>query len=945
MYFNRFTQRAKAAIDLGVDSAKRLGHKVVGSEHILLGLLKEQEGIAAKVLTKLGVTEEYLESKIIELEGKNEIISEDITLSPRAKQILELSGMFANKLKTNYIGTEHILLAIAQEGEGIGIKILNYSGINQRDIVQLIIEMMGIESYTVQVSNESSFTSNQEVASSKLLDKYGRNLTLFAKQNKLDPVIGREKEIQRIIQILSRRTKNNPVLIGDPGVGKTAIVEGLAINISQGNVPENLRNKLLYTDPGVGKTAIVEGLAINISQGNVPENLRNKLLYTLDMGTLLAGAKYRGEFEERVKQVVDEVIKNGNTILFIDEMHTMIGAGATGEGSIDASNILKEFEERVKQVVDEVIKNGNTILFIDEMHTMIGAGATGEGSIDASNILKPTLSRGDIQIIGATTIEEYRKHVEKDAALERRFQPIVVNEPSKDDTINILEGLRDKIIGATTIEEYRKHVEKDAALERRFQPIVVNEPSKDDTINILEGLRDKYEAHHKVKISDEAIVAAVDLSIRYITDRFLPDKAIDLIDEAASKVRLKENTPPMSIKELEEKIQSIDKEKEEAIRGQDFEKAAKVRDEQSKLKRKLETVKNEWRTSSSKYYDLVDADAVAEVLSLWTGVPVNKIVEEEAEKLLNLEEVLHKRVVGQNEAVDSISKAIRRSRAGLKDPNRPIGSFLFLGPTGVGKTELSKALAEAHFGDENQIIRIDMSEYMEKHSVSRMIGSPPGYIGHDEGGQLTEKVRKQPYSVVLFDEIEKAHPDVFNILLQILDEGRLTDSKGRSVDFKNTIIIMTSNVGATKIKQQKNLGFTTISNEEKEAYEYEKMKECIMSELKKQFRPEFLNRIDDIIVFHALNEEHISQIVILMAEQVVKRLKEMDINLEMDDEAISLIAKSGIDLEYGARPLKRAIQKELEDELSEAILRGEVKKGSSIVTKIKNNKVVFVTKE
>ena len=818
MYFNRFTQRAKAAIDLGVDSAKRLGHKVVGSEHILLGLLKEQEGIAAKVLTKLGVTEEYLESKIIELEGKNEIISEDITLSPRAKQILELSGMFANKLKTNYIGTEHILLAIAQEGEGIGIKILNYSGITQRDIVQMIIEMMGIESYTVQVSNESGSTSNQEVASSKLLDKYGRNLTLFAEQNKLDPVIGREKEVQRIIQILSRRTKNNPVLIGDPGVGKTAIVEGLAINISQGNVPENLRNKLLYT---------------------------------LDMGTLLAGAKYRGEFEERVKQVVDEVIKNGNTILFIDEMHTMIGAGATGEGSIDASNILK-----------------------------------------------PTLSRGDIQIIGATTIEEYRKHVEKDAALERRFQPIVVNEPSKD-----------------------------------------------DTINILEGLRDKYEAHHKVKISDEAIVAAVDLSIRYITDRFLPDKAIDLIDEAASKVRLKENTPPMSIKELEEKIQSIDKEKEEAIRGQDFEKAAKVRDEQDKLKRKLETVKNEWRTSSSKYYDLVDADAVAEVLSLWTGVPVNKIVEEEAEKLLNLEEVLHKRVVGQNEAVDSISKAIRRSRAGLKDPNRPIGSFLFLGPTGVGKTELSKALAEAHFGDENQIIRIDMSEYMEKHSVSRMIGSPPGYIGHDEGGQLTEKVRKQPYSVVLFDEIEKAHPDVFNILLQILDEGRLTDSKGRSVDFKNTIIIMTSNVGATKIKQQKNLGFTTISNEEKEADEYEKMKECIMSELKKQFRPEFLNRIDDIIVFHALNEEHISQIVILMAEQVVKRLKEMDINLEMDDEAISLIAKSGIDLEYGARPLKRAIQKELEDELSEAILRGEVKKGSSIVTKIKNNKVVFVTKE
>ena len=818
MYFNRFTQRAKTAIDFGIDSAKKLGHKVIGSEHILLGLLKEQEGIAAKVLTKLGVTEEYLESKIIELEGKSEIISEDITLSPRTKQILELSGVFANKLKTNYIGTEHILLAIAQEGEGIGMKILNYSGINQRDIVQSIIEMMGIESYTVQVSNESSFTDNQEISSSKLLDKYGRNLTLLAKQNKLDPVIGREKEIQRIIQILSRRTKNNPVLIGDPGVGKTAIVEGLAIDISQGNVPENLKNKLLYT---------------------------------LDMGTLLAGAKYRGEFEERVKQVVDEVIKNGSIILFIDEMHTMIGAGATGEGSIDASNILK-----------------------------------------------PTLSRGDIQIIGATTIDEYRKHVEKDAALERRFQPIVVNEPSKE-----------------------------------------------DAINILKGLRDKYEAHHKLKISDEAIVAAVELSIRYITDRFLPDKAIDLIDEAASKVRLKENTPPMSIKELEEKIQSIDKEKEEAIRSQDFEKAAKVRDEQDKLKRKLETVKNEWRTSSSRHYDLVDADSVAEVVSLWTGVPVNKIVEEEAEKLLNLEDILHKRVVGQNEAVTSISKAIRRSRAGLKDPNRPIGSFLFLGPTGVGKTELSKALAEAHFGDENQIIRIDMSEYMEKHSVSRMIGSPPGYVGYDEGGQLTEKVRKQPYSVVLFDEIEKAHQDVFNILLQILDEGRLTDSKGRSVDFKNTIIIMTSNVGATKIKQQKTLGFTTISDEEKELDEYEQMKECIMSELKKQFRPEFLNRIDDIIVFHALNENHISKIVILMTEQVIKRLEEMNIGLEIDDKTINLIAKSGIDLEYGARPLKRAIQKELEDELSEAILKGDVKMGSSIITKVKNNKVVFVTKE
>ena len=817
MYFNRFTQRAKSAIDLGVEYAKKLGHKVVGSEHILLGLLKEQEGIASKVLTKLGMTEALLDAKIIELEGKKEPITGEITLSPRAKQVLELSGTFANKLKTNYIGTEHILLAISQESEGMVVKILNYSGINQRDIVQLIIEMMGIESYKVQLSTDVKPKDSEEIQSSKLLDKYGRNLTLFARQNKLDPVIGREKEIQRIIQILSRRTKNNPVLIGDPGVGKTAVVEGLAIKIAEGNVPETLKNKLLYT---------------------------------LDMGTLLAGAKYRGEFEERVKQVVDEVIKHGNIVLFIDEMHTMIGAGATGEGSIDASNILK-----------------------------------------------PTLSRGDMQIVGATTIDEYRKHVEKDAALERRFQPIVIKEPSKE-----------------------------------------------DTIDILKGLRDKYEAHHKIEISNEAIESAVELSIRYITDRFLPDKAIDIIDEAASKLRLRESTPPLSIKEIEEKINNIDKEKEEAITNQDFEKAAKIKDEEDKLKIKLEKVKHEWKTSSSRDYDVLDAEVVAEVVALWTGVPVNKIVEEEAEKLLKLESILHERVVGQNEAVNSIAKAIRRSRAGLKDPNRPIGSFLFLGPTGVGKTELSKALAEANFGDENQIIRVDMSEYMEKHSVSRMIGSPPGYVGHDEGGQLTEKVRKQPYSVVLFDEIEKAHPDVFNILLQILDEGRLTDSKGRVVDFKNTIIIMTSNAGATKIKTQKKLGFSTVNNEEKAQDEYEQMKECIMAELKKQFRPEFLNRIDDIIVFHALNEEHISQIVLLMANQVVNRLNDLDIKLELNNDAVKLIAKSGIDLEYGARPLKRAIQKELEDSLSEEILKGSIKHGDTVIAKTENNKVVFVIK-
>ncbi|MCC0633872.1 ATP-dependent Clp protease ATP-binding subunit [Clostridioides sp. ZZV15-6388] len=815
MNFNRFTQRAKKAIDLAFESAKNLGHNIVGSEHILLGLLKEEEGIAAKVLSKVGFTEVYLEGKIIDMEGKGEGIPEDIVLSPRSKQILELSGMFANKLKTNYIGTEHILLAIIQEGEGIANKVLNYAGVNDRTLAQLTIDMMGISDNN-QYKSENSYTGNQNQTESKILDKYGRNLTLYAKQNKIDPVIGREKEIQRVIQILSRRTKNNPVLIGDPGVGKTAIAEGLATNIALGNVPETLKSKTLYS---------------------------------LEMGSLLAGAKYRGEFEERIKEVVDEVVKNGNIILFIDEMHTIIGAGSTGEGSIDASNILK-----------------------------------------------PALARGEIQVIGATTIDEYRKHVEKDSALERRFQPVMVDEPSKE-----------------------------------------------DSIKILEGLRDKYEAHHKVKITDDAIKTAVELSTRYISDRYLPDKAIDLIDEAASKVRLKENTPPAEIKKLELEIENIDKEKEEAVRCQDFEKAAKIRDEQGILKKQLEDVRERWN-KSSKHSDLVDGEVIAEVVGLWTGIPVNKILEEEADRLLKLEEILHNRVIGQEQAVKSISKAIRRSRAGLKDPNRPIGSFLFLGPTGVGKTELSKALAEVQFGDENQIIRIDMSEYMEKHAVSRMIGSPPGYIGHDEGGQLTEKVRRNPYSVILFDEIEKAHPDVFNILLQILDDGRLTDSKGRTVDFKNTIVIMTSNVGASTIGRQKTLGFSIAKGDEEEKSQYEKMKENIMGELKQRFRPEFLNRIDDIIVFHSLNAEHISKIVILMVDKLQERLKDMDIKLEMSDEAINLISKSGFDLEYGARPLKRALQKELEDELSEAILKGDVKKGSNIIAKVKDEKIVFETK-
>ena len=817
MYFNRFTQRAKTAIDLGVESAKSFGHKIVGTEHLLLGLLKEKDGIAAKVLNKLGVTEDILESKIVEIEGKNDIGTSDVTLSPRSNQILELSGAFANKLKTNYIGTEHILLALAQEGEGLGMRILASLNIDSRDIAESIIEMMGIDNYSIEPkkSNKSVATSENST-SSKLLDKYGRNLTECAKQDKIDPVIGRKKEIERIIQILSRRTKNNPVLIGDPGVGKTAIAEGLAIDIAEGRVPDTLKDKILYT---------------------------------LDMGSLLAGAKYRGEFEERIKQVIDEVIKKGNIILFIDEMHTIIGAGATGEGSIDASNILK-----------------------------------------------PCLARGEIQVIGATTIDEYRKHVEKDSGLERRFQSVLIEEPTKE-----------------------------------------------DTIEILKGLRDKYEAHHKVKITDESIKAAVDLSVRYITDRFLPDKAIDLIDEAASKVRLKENTPTKDIKDLEEKINNIKKEKEESVRGQNFEKAAKLRDEQRKAQEELDSVRNSWN-KSYKHANVVDEETIAEVVGSWTGIPVSRMMEEETERLLKLEDILHERVIGQDQAIKSICTAIRRARAGLKDPNRPIGSFLFLGPTGVGKTELSKALAEAEFGDENQIVRIDMSEYMEKHSVSRLIGSPPGYVGYDEGGQLTEKVRRHPYSVVLFDEIEKAHPDVFNILLQILDDGRLTDSKGRTVDFKNTILIMTSNVGAKTIKKQKTLGFGTPDKDKKERDEYDKMKENIMSELKKQFRPEFLNRIDDIIVFHSLNKEDISQIVKLMCKTLVKRLDEMTIKLEMDEDAIDLIAKSGFDLEYGARPLKRSIQKELENELSELILQGTIKSGDIVEATVKEGKMTFEVK-
>ena len=805
MYFSRFTQKSKKVIELSLKCARRLGHNRVDSEHLLLGLSKEGSGVASKVLLTLGITPKYIEDKIIDKKGIIPITPIDLTLSNRSEEILEISGIFADKFKSEYIDTEYILLGILQQGEGIAVDILKEAGIEDRYIVELIIDIVGLDSITTNQESKSNYPSEIQ-ASSKLLEKYGKNLTLIASQNKIDPVIGREKEIERAIQILSRRTKNNPVFIGDPGVGKTSVAEGLAINISSGNVPDNLIGKVLYT---------------------------------LDMGSMLAGAKYRGEFEERMKQVIDEVAKNGNIILFIDELHTIIGAGSTGESTIDASNILK-----------------------------------------------PALSRGDIQIIGATTVDEYRKHIEKDSALERRFQPVLITEPTKE-----------------------------------------------ETIEILKGLREKYEGHHNVKITDEAIVAAVDLAIRYITDRFLPDKAIDLIDESASRVRLRENS--LQKNSISTDKCTLDKETDYKL-NEDI-----IEDEILGIGIKLSDNIPNIENHKKSYVGIVDKEIIAEVVELWTGVPVNQIVKEEAYKLLNLEEILHGRIVGQDQAVMSISKAIRRSRAGLKDPKRPIGSFLFLGPTGVGKTELCKALAEVQFGDENQIIRIDMSEYMEKHAVSKLIGSPPGYVGYNEGGQLTEKVRRNPYSVVLFDEIEKAHEDVFNILLQILDDGRLTDSKGRMIDFKNTILIMTSNVGATKINKNKVLGFETNKDKEDTRNQYYRMKESIMGELKQKFKPEFLNRIDDIIVFHPLEEYHIYEIVKLMTRDVIQRLKSLDIDLKISEEAVKLIAKKGLDLEYGARPLKRAIQRELEDTLSEAILKGDIKKGNSVIAEIDNNKIVY----
>lgn len=812
MMFGRFTERAQRVLYYAQQEAQAFRHGYVGTEHILLGILKETDGVARKLLNSMNVTEDKVRKLIEEYEGKGEfaISKSEIPLTPRTKRLLELSLLEARKLNHNYITPEHILLALIRESEGVAYTILTNLGLDFEKLQKELVKAFSPENIQGAANMGKAQPRNTNTPT---LDQYGRDLTQMAEEEKLDPVIGRDKETERVLEILCRRIKNNPCLIGDPGVGKTAIAEGLAQKIASGNIPEILKNKRVVT---------------------------------LDLSSMVAGSKYRGEFEDRIKKVMEEVSKAGDVILFIDEIHTIVGAGGA------------------------------------------------EGAIDASNILKPALARGEIQCIGATTIDEYRKYIEKDTALERRFQPVTVGEPTKE-----------------------------------------------ESIQILYGLRDKYEAHHGVKITDEAIKAAVELSDRYITDRYLPDKAIDLIDEAGAKVRIKNLTVPPDLKSLEEEIEKAQKEKEDAIRVQDFEKAARLRDKEKELKEKLDSFKNDWKKQSHGFTQTVGEEEIAQVVARWTSVPVEKLTESESERLMKLEEILHKRVIGQEEAVKSISRAVRRARVGLKDPKRPIGSFIFLGPTGVGKTELSKALAEAMFGDENNIIRIDMSEYMEKHAVSRLIGSPPGYVGHDEGGQLTEKVRRRPYSVILFDEIEKAHPEVFNILLQILEDGRLTDSKGKTVDFKNTIIIMTSNVGAHTIKKQKSLGFST-SEDEAES-QYEKMKENIMDELKESFRPEFLNRMDDIIVFHSLEEKDLRQIVKLMLKEVSDRLKSQEIDIEFDEEAEKLLSKEGFNPVYGARPLRRTITKVVEDKLSEEILRGTIKRGDKVCATVQDGKLALKT--
>jgi len=805
----KFTNRAEKAIEFAAETAAELGHNYIGTEHLLCGLVREGSGLAYKVLANQGINEDKIIDMIEELIGRGEPLSEvPEGYTPRTKRVFEISFMEAKKLNNNYIGTEHILLGIMKEGDSVASRIIMDLGV---DIQKLFSELLKILTDENSMGNQPNVKKQQNYNQTPTLNQYGKDLTNEALEGKLDPIIGRESEIERIIQILSRRTKNNPCLIGEPGVGKTAVVEALAEKIIEGEVPENLKNKRVVS---------------------------------LDVSSMVAGAKYRGDFEDRLKKCLQEIKKSGNVILFIDEIHTIVGAGAA------------------------------------------------EGAIDAANILKPLLARAEIQVIGATTLNEYRKYIEKDAALERRFQPITVGEP--------------------TVEE---------------------------TILILKGIRDKYEAHHKVKISDAAIKAAAELSSRYINDRYLPDKAIDLMDEAASKVKLASLTAPKEVKKIEEKINEIIKEKEDAINTQDFEKAAKLRDKEQKEKDKLEKVKLDWEQKNQIKEIGVSEENIAEVVSGWTGVPVVKLTEAESQRLKNLESELHKRVIGQDEAVVAVSKAIRRGRVGLKDPKRPIGSFIFLGPTGVGKTETCKALAECLFGNENSMIRIDMSEYMEKHTVAKLIGSPPGYVGFEEGGQLTEKVRRKPYAVILFDEIEKAHPDVFNILLQILEDGRLTDSQGRVVDFKNTVIIMTSNVGARSIVEQKSIGF---NNDENKTKNYEQIKSNVMSELKKEFRPEFLNRIDEIIVFKQLEETEIEEIVELMIKSSIHRLEDREIYVEVTEELKKHIAKKGFDPAYGARPLRRAIQNLIEDKLAEEILDGNIKDGDKVKLTYEEEKVQVV---
>ncbi len=815
---DRFTAKAREAINLAADAATTLGHHYVGTEHLLIGLLHEGTGVAAKVLEESGIEEEKVMELVSQLISTNTMVKmvEQSGYTPSARRVLENSYKEAVRFRAPLIGTEHLLIAMIKEGDCVATRLLNTLGIS---IQKLYIDLLSAMGEDAPAGAREDFPGGRTQARGRsntpTLDNFSRDLTELAREGKLDPVIGREDEIGRVVQILSRRTKNNPCLIGEPGVGKTAVVEGLAQMIADGDVPETILEKRVVT---------------------------------LDLSGMVAGSKYRGEFEERIKRVLKEVMEDGQVLLFIDEIHTIIGAGGA------------------------------------------------EGAIDASNILKPSLARGEIQLIGATTIEEYRKYVEKDAALERRFQPVTVEEPG--------------------VEE---------------------------SIAILKGLRGRYEDHHKVTITDGALEAAAKLSARYINDRFLPDKAIDLIDEASSKVRLSSFMEPEEIKALEQEIEALEKNKEAAIKAEAYEKAGEIKKKQAKKREKIEKIRAKWEKEKVSRKLVVDENQIADVVAGWTKIPVRKLEEEESERLRNLESILHQRVVGQEEAVTSISKAIRRGRVGLKDPKRPIGSFLFLGPTGVGKTELSKALAEAMFGTETALIRVDMSEYMEKHSVSKMIGSPPGYVGYDEGGQLSEKVRRNPYSVILFDEIEKAHPDVFNILLQVLDDGHITDAQGRKIDFKNTILIMTSNAGAENIISPKRLGFASVNDEKAN---YTLMKDRVMEEVKRLFKPEFLNRIDDIIVFHQLNKEHMDQIARIMLDVILKRTKEqMDIRLTVDEEARKVLIDKGYDEKYGARPLRRTIQNMLEDKLAEEILDGKVKKGDLVQVSGKDGELVFIGTE